>query len=436
GDIVYLHMPGMSAVVVNSHTIATELLDRRGSIYSSRLKPVSLEMSGFEPLLGFLPYNSPFFNKHRRLFQKHFSHEAILSYQPLVIRHIPDLLRNILSRPEAYDEHFMRFASIVPCEVGFGFGLENNEEMAQVTRAALKTLNDSQELALVDFFPALKHFPDWFPGTSAVRRAREQRPWVRKAFEYPYNLMRAQFEVNMNASTTGLEEKADPVDLAYDLQGVVASIITGGIDTVWSSMSLFIIFIAMHPEVQQAAQAELDSVLKGVRLPEFSDQSSLPYIDCILMEIKRDNFHPAMLGVPHLCTENDVYNGYLIPKGTLIIPNAKAMGRDRRIYKDPEQFNPARFLPRPHGDGEPPYTSIFGYGRRICPGRYLADAELFIVIASVLAVFDIRLAMDSNGEEVKPKIKMSSGFIKHPVPVACNIRLRSPAFARLLQDSA
>ncbi|KIY46879.1 cytochrome P450 [Fistulina hepatica ATCC 64428] len=453
GDIVHLHMPGISVVVVNSESVAMELLDRRGNIYSSRREAISLEMIGLEPNLAFLPYHAPLYNKHRRIFQKHFSREAIALYRPLVASRAHNLLKGFLARPHDYDAHILRFALIIPYKVGFGFDVGNDDETFQISLAALKVINDTPEQSLVDFVPVLRHFPSWLPGVSDVKRARKLRPLVRKIFDYPFEVLTKQFKVStdgvaMETSVVGkeyelgTEAKEDPSELTFSLAGVGGTMIAAGVDTVWSTLTFGVIILAMNPEVQRNAQAELDNVLKGVRLPNFDDQSDLPYIDCIVMEIQRcvvpasANFFSATIpGIHHLSTEDDVYDGYFIREGTVVIPNVKVISRDGRVYKNPEYFNPARFLPKPYGGGEPPFTAGFGYGRRICPGRHLANAELFIAVASILAVFDIRPAVDSNGVEIKPELKMSSGFARHPKPVACDIRPRSPAFARLLQDS-
>ena len=79
----------------------------------------------------------------------------------------------------------------------------------------------------------------------------------------------------------------------------------------------------LHPEVQAKAQHELDQVLgRGSRrLPEFSDQSSLPYVTAVVREVLR--WRPATpIGVPHLAGADDIYEGYRIPKGAFVIGNA------------------------------------------------------------------------------------------------------------------
>jgi cytochrome P450 len=72
--------------------------------------------------------------------------------------------------------------------------------------------------------------------------------------------------------------------------------------------------LALYPEVQRRARAELDAVIGRERLPEHSDKASLPYIDAICREILR--WHAiAPLGVPLRSVHDDIYEGKLIPGG-------------------------------------------------------------------------------------------------------------------------
>lgn len=78
--------------------------------------------------------------------------------------------------------------------------------------------------------------------------------------------------------------------------------------------------MAMHPEVQKKAQAELDVVVGASRLPQFSDRGTLPYANALIAELFR--FHVvAPLGIPHRTTADEEYMGYLIPAGTIVSPN-------------------------------------------------------------------------------------------------------------------
>jgi cytochrome P450 len=75
-----------------------------------------------------------------------------------------------------------------------------------------------------------------------------------------------------------------------------------------------------HPNVQRKAQAELDSVVGSQRLPSLADRQHLPYVDAVVKEVMRcGSILP--LGVPHKLTQDDVYDGYFLPKGSVVSAN-------------------------------------------------------------------------------------------------------------------
>ena len=78
--------------------------------------------------------------------------------------------------------------------------------------------------------------------------------------------------------------------------------------------------MALNPHVLRHAQEELDRVLGGERLPDFSDQDNLPYISAIVKELFRWGC-PFPIGVPKRVTEDDTYNGYFIPAGATVFEN-------------------------------------------------------------------------------------------------------------------
>ena len=95
--------------------------------------------------------------------------------------------------------------------------------------------------------------------------------------------------------------------------------------------------MALYPEVQKKAQAEIDAVVGQNRLPDFYDRPSLPYINAVIKELSRWNlvgplgrFFVIIIvvtmmcseGIPHMSTSDDEYNGFYIPKGTVVIGNA------------------------------------------------------------------------------------------------------------------
>lgn len=79
--------------------------------------------------------------------------------------------------------------------------------------------------------------------------------------------------------------------------------------------------MSLYPDVQKKVQAELDSVVGPNRLPELGDYESLPYIKATIKEALR--WHSvAPLLVPRTTVADDVYNGYFIPAGSIIMFNS------------------------------------------------------------------------------------------------------------------
>jgi cytochrome P450 len=178
----------------------------------------------------------------------------------------------------------------------------------------------------------------------------------------------------------------------------------GGADSTSTLLSWWTLAMMVYPETQACAQAELDEVVGRDRLPTFADYPHLPYIRAMVKEILRWA-SIAPLSVPHRSTEDDWYNGMFIPKGTICIPNVWHMNHDPEIYgEDAAEFNPARYLdangdvlPGPSDTKEEGHFS-YGFGRRICPGRHIANNSAFIDISMMLWASKIERKKDESGQ--------------------------------------
>lgn len=178
--------------------------------------------------------------------------------------------------------------------------------------------------------------------------------------------------------------------------------------------------MVLNPEVQKRAQAEIDRVVGSDRLPDFGDRISMPYIEAVLRETMR--FYPiAPLGIPHAAVNDDVYEGYLIPKGITILGNIWAMTHDATKYPAPFEFKPERFFTSSGELNDDHVTPVWGWGRRICVGRYVADASLWSAITSMLAVFDFLKAMDEDGKDIDFEPRWTPGVASRPVNFPCRI---------------
>lgn len=78
--------------------------------------------------------------------------------------------------------------------------------------------------------------------------------------------------------------------------------------------------MTLFPDVQLKAREEIDRVIGTNRLPNLEDRPNLPYVEAVVKESFR--WHPIVpMGLPHVSEVDDVFEGYFIPKGAMVMPN-------------------------------------------------------------------------------------------------------------------
>ncbi|KAF8067016.1 cytochrome P450 [Lyophyllum atratum] len=336
------------------------------------------------------------------------------------------------------------FSTAIIVEIGYGHQIVSADDpYIEIAEGVARIMSESGPpgATLVDAFPILQYFPSWFPGTYYATYARKSFDTIRRLKEYPLTQVREQMAQGtakpsfLSAQLEALNETG-PEDKAQleRIQATAAVLYQGGADTTSSVLSFFFLAMVLNPEWQARAHAEIDAVIGSDRLPGLDDRMSLPFLECIVQETLRW-YQPAPTGGPHKSMEDDIYNGMLIPKGSILIPNIRGMTWDESIHKDPFTFDPTRFLPTPVGRGEP-YPPTFGFGRRICPGRYLAMESLWMSIATIMATMSIARALDEYGNEIIPdSLPVTTGITSHPSPFEARLKPRSKTAVDLLSQA-
>lgn len=291
-----------------------------------------------------------------------------------------------------------------------------------------------------DFIPALRHLPDWFPGTGFKKTARKWKSINEAVIETPYNFVQKQMEKGTYQQTSYVSEHikahghGDGTGVskedASNIQLTATDMYGGGADTTVSTIMAFTLAMILFPEVQKKAQEEIDRVIGSGRLPGYEDQQNLPYNSAVAKEALR-YFSVVPAGLAHRTEEEILFRGYRIPKGSFILPSIWWFSHDPEVYKDPLVFDPERFLePRNEPD---PGNEAFGYGRRVCPGRHLATESIFLTTTRLLAAFTITKGVDENGKEIDVECKATPGLISHPVEFSYGITPRNKKYEDLIR---
>ena len=120
-------------------------------------------------------------------------------------------------------------------------------------------------------------------------------------------------------------------------------------------------------------------------------------------------------GLPHRVIQDDFYDGHFIPKGSLVFANIWAMLRDPEVFPEPEHFNPERYLEKVDEETarrRDPRVFAFGFGRRRCPGAYLVESSVWLMLATMLAMLDIEKPHDKNGRDMEPDVKFENSVFR------------------------
>ncbi|KAF9048046.1 cytochrome P450 [Hymenopellis radicata] len=225
--------------------------------------------------------------------------------------------------------------------------------------------------------------------------------------------------------------------LAY----TAGTVLEAGSDTTASTMQSFILFMLSHPAVLQKVRDEIDTVVGPDRMPSFDDE--LPYLVACIKETLRKR-PPTIMGIPHSADQDEVYNGYLIPKGSTVIGNVWAMHMDATRYPNPTAFLPERWYvpgqPTRWGSGPTDRDHyVFGWGRRFCQGYAIAEASLFIVLSRLVWGIDFQAPLDpTSGKAVIPDIAddyktFSDGFVSIPLPYNVTFKARSEKHEQIIR---
>ncbi|KAF7346386.1 O-methylsterigmatocystin oxidoreductase [Mycena sanguinolenta] len=437
-DVVHASALGQHVVVVNSIKAAVELFEKRAYIYSDRPVITMIELMGWDFNLGFMPVGDRW-RKHRRMLQQNFRRDMSRNYHSIQLKKIRQLLRELLSSPQDFREHLKTLAAAVIMATLYGYEVQpGNDHFVALSENAVRKLSQAvfPGAVAVNTFPILRYLPSWMPGAGFQRFAAESRQLTKEMREVPFDFVKRNMRDGLDSkSIVARLLEANQAHGRHDeaaIQEATAVAYAAGADTTVSALASFFLAMAVHPDIQSKAQAEIDTVIGHHRLPGFEDRPSLPFVEALYREVLR--WKPVLpLGVAHASSANDIYNDYFIPKGATVISNIWAMTRDESIYPDPERFDPNRFFTADGKLNDDPVTLAFGFGRRICVGRHNADATVWATIVSVLSMFNIAKAKDDTGKEIDIDPNYSDAMISHPLPFPCSIIPRSETAKSLVQ---
>uniref|UniRef100_A0A0N4Z5E6 Cytochrome P450 n=1 Tax=Parastrongyloides trichosuri TaxID=131310 RepID=A0A0N4Z5E6_PARTI len=204
------------------------------------------------------------------------------------------------------------------------------------------------------------------------------------------------------------------------LEGMVLDFFTAGMETTATTLKYFILYLINDTKIQDRLRSEIDHIVGKDGDIKLLHKNDMVLVSSFIHEAQR---FAGILGFPLVrkCTNDTYIKGNLIKKGTLVIPFDRLANHDERYFEDPFTFKADRFVNK---DGKGLNKNLlekfvpFGIGKRICAGKSLAEAELFLILASLLQ----RYKFTPNGPV---NMEVEFGSILSPKPYTCKIEKRN-----------
>ncbi|GLJ37527.1 hypothetical protein SUGI_0762530 [Cryptomeria japonica] len=161
---------------------------------------------------------------------------------------------------------------------------------------------------------------------------------------------------------------------------------TSSITSEWAMAELL-----RHPEYMTKVREEIDVVVGHGHHVEESDLVHLRYLRAVVKEVFR--LHPVGgFLIPHISMKDTKIKGFDIPKNTKVLINTYSLGRNPKVWSNPNDFDPKRFITNDKDCVEfnDPDCKIvpFGAGRRGCPGATLGMKVVLLCLARLIHLFN------------------------------------------------
>jgi cytochrome P450 len=364
-----------------------------------------LEIEFFSAMFGegLLSAPGPKWRVHRKVMAPSFGTRTVESYAPAMVDSTLGFSRNWEALPDSAEidiaEEMKVLTLKIICRTMFS---ADADELADLARGALEYTQGSLEFGLLDVLPVI--------GPRRIKRAVDAiRAQFTNMDSAIYRLISEREKIRDEAPKdflTRLVAAKDPDDgaglSASEVRDEVITIFMAGHETTAVTMTWVWYLLSQHPDEEAKLHAELDAVLGG-RAPTLEDLPKLVYTRMIIEETMR--VYPPAPGLSVREAKGaDEVSGFNVSPGLQILISPWILHRHRRLWDEPERFNPMRFS-KEASEKRPRFAYLpFGGGPRVCIGATLAITEATVILAVLAQKFRLRL---KEPQEVKLQTRIT-----------------------------
>ncbi|KAL5571724.1 hypothetical protein UlMin_021321 [Ulmus minor] len=450
GPIFTIQIGVHKTLIVSGWEMAKECFTTNDKAFANRPKSVAIEIMGYNyAMFGFGPYGSYWRHLRKIATLELLTHNRLSMSSHIRESEVKGAIKEVyemwVKDKKVMVEMKKWFGDIalnVSFRIIFGkrfLGTSSNEESEE---------NDRCRRALRDFFALAGTFvaSDAIPWLGWLDMGGYEK-LMRKTGKDLDELAENWLEEHKRKRGCGQLPKADQdfmdvmisiLDAAEDIssnfdadtinKATCLTFILGATDTTMVTMTWGLALLLNNRDTLKKVQEELDEHVGRQRQVKESDLKNLVYLQAIIKETLR--LYPALpLLAPHEAIEDCNVDGYDVVAGTRLLVNVSKLHRDQRVWSDPDEFKPERFL-TDHKDidlrGHNFEFIPFGSGRRICPGISFALQAMQLTLANLLQGFDLTTPFDEPVDMLET-IGLTN-LKAMPLDVLLNPRLPSKAY--------
>ncbi|KAF8148666.1 cytochrome P450 [Crassisporium funariophilum] len=412
GPVFSLRQGFETIIVIGRLQAAIDIMEKEGASLVDRPRNISAgeTLSGGMRML--LTPAGERFKKMRRALHAHLQPKLVSDYAPTLMRSARQHILDIIEMPDRHQDHAKRYSASVVMALAYGKNPKtyDDPDVVAVNRCLTRLGNTLRPgVWKVDVYPFLRYVPGY------LKELQDGHSEELGLFKSQLNEVKLKVENGEEVPQSFgkyLLERQKELDLSDNETAYLAGSMFGaGSDTTASAISIAVMAAACYPEAQAKVQEELDTVIGRERAPTHADQDMLPQTMAFVQETFR--WRPVSAGgFAHKATRDIIWQNYLIPKGATVMGNVWAVGRDPAYFPDPEKFNPQRWLNEEGKIREDMKAYTFGFGRRVCPGQYMASASVFVNTALIQWAFTVKKDPSSPIDE----LAFTESANTHPLP--------------------
>ncbi|KAK9132925.1 hypothetical protein Scep_012453 [Stephania cephalantha] len=415
GPIMHLQLGEITTVVISSAEFAQEVLKTHDLLFLDRPQFLSIKVATYDcKNMAFAPYGDYWRELRKICTMQLLSSKRVKSFQSLREEEVSKLIRKISTKagsPFNVSESVLSATNDVTSSAAFGKKCKDKEKFLAATHEMVQ--QGSGGFQVFDLFPSLEVLSE----ITGVKPKFEKLHRIHDAVlddiirehiqnkEKLVNERSVEFEEDLVDVLLSLQEGtelATPIT-KENIKAVILDIFVAGTETSSATVEWSMAEMMRNQQVLKKAQTEVRSALQGNTTFNEADIQELTYLKSVIKETLR--LHPPLpLSVPRKCRETCEIGGYAISKGTQVIINAWAIGRDPEIWTDSESFVPERFDGISADFNGNNFGFIpFGAGRRRCPGILFGVTNIELMLAHLLYHFDWELPYGVKPEELDMK---------------------------------